>query len=128
MQRVDRVLACERALAVIISNRIDPSANRSARASASALNLFRRQISSCSQQDAGQRGGAVPPPRGFRRELRDAEIQNLGDAGAGEKHVLRLEITMHQAGAVCGDESPGDLCADSPDLDLEHGTAIQPLA
>ena len=63
-----------------------------------------------------------------RRQLGDAEVQDLGPPVALQEQVLGLEIAMHDAARVGGGERLGDGDADLDGLARGEGSATQPLA
>ena len=79
------------------------------------LDLLRRQVPGCSEHDTGERGEAVG--NGFvLSELRDSEVEELRRTGLGQEDVFRLQIAVHQAGRVRGDEPAGDLHGNPQDF------------
>lgn len=60
--------------------------------------------------------------RQFERP-RQTEIQHLDGAARQEHNVLGLQIAMHHAGCVCGDQRLRDLFGDA-----EAGVAIEPVS
>ena len=56
-----------------------------------------------------QGGGACRRRFCSERELRQAEVQNLGLAAVGNENVGRLDVAMHDTLGVCHLERIGDL-------------------
>ena len=62
--------------------------------------------------------------RRIGRQLGDAEVEDLCHACAGEEDVFRLEVAMHQARCVRGDQASGDV---GPNLPRHGGRQRIPI-
>jgi hypothetical protein len=78
----------------------------------SAADLLGCQVPGGPEEDARECGQSIG--RRVLRELRDPEIKNLDDARAGEKDVVRLQITMNETGRVRDDQTACDIACDGP--------------
>ena len=67
---------------------------------------------------------------GLRRGVgpRDAEVENLDDAGRRAEDVLGFQIAVHDTVHVGGGQRPGELCRDVDDLVRRQRTALQQRA
>ena len=86
VQRIDGVFACERTLAGQHFEQDRAQGKEVGTAvGLTALNLFGREVAGGPEQDSGERRRAAGAPCGFRREFRDAEVEDLGHAGPVRK-------------------------------------------
>ena len=113
MERVDGVLARERALACqhLEQHRSQREEIRSTVDGVSA-DLFRRQVAGRPEQHARQRREAVGHGRAVR-QFGDPEIKNLGDTRSRQKDIVRFQIAVDQAGRMRDNKAGGHVAGDS---------------
>ena len=76
------------------------------------IDLFRRHVVRGAEPSAGARESSLVPC------VRDAEIGQLCDALGGHQDVVRLDVTMDDAGAMGGTKTGGNVCGYLPNAFL----------
>ena len=126
MERVDGVLARERALACrhLEQHRSQREEIRPTVDGVSA-DLFRRQVAGRPEQHARQRREAVGHGRAVR-QFGDPEIKNLGHARSRQKDIVRFQIAVDQAGRMRDNKTGGHVAGDSCGLLRRQRAAPEP--
>ena len=94
-----------------------------------SANLLRRHVGNGPQDHARLRGRRQYRSSSFRRTCGNnlpsqAEIENLHPPVASDHHVLRLQVTMDEAGSVRGGEAIGNLRAKIGNAASGQGTLL----
>ena len=125
MERVDGVLARERALACrhLEQHRSQREEIRPAVDGVSA-DLFWREVARRPEQHAGQRRETVGHGRAVR-QFGDPEIKNLRHARSRQKDIVRFQIAVDQAGRMRDNKTGGHFAGDPSGLLRRQRAALE---